>query len=82
MVSGPDPTVGCLTPDEIAYVGNDVNDLECLRWVGLPIAVADAVPEVLAISKIITTKRGGHGAVREVCDLLLTTKSEKQKAES
>jgi N-acylneuraminate cytidylyltransferase len=74
VVSGPDPTVGCLTPDQIAYVGNDINDLECLRWVGMPIAVADAVPEVLAIAKIITTKRGGHGAVREVCDLLLEAK--------
>ncbi len=57
--------------EEIAYVGNDVNDLECMRWVGLPIAVADAVPEVLAIAKWVTAKPGGQGAVREVCDHLL-----------
>ena len=63
--------IGGLKPEQIAYVGNDVNDLECLRWVGLPIAVCDAMPEVLAIAKWITTKPGGHGAVREVCDLLL-----------
>jgi N-acylneuraminate cytidylyltransferase len=60
-----------LKPEEVAYVGNDVNDLECLCWVGLPIAVCDAAPEVLAVAKWKTTKPGGHGAVREVCDLLL-----------
>ena len=56
---------------QIAYVGNDINDLACLRWVGLPIAVADAAPEVLAAAKQVTSKPGGHGAVREICDLLL-----------
>ena len=60
-----------LKPDQIAYVGNDINDLECMRWVGLPIAVADAASEVLAVAKWVTSKPGGHGAVREVCDLLL-----------
>ena len=70
----PSPLRHALSPSEIAYVGNDVNDLECLRWVGLPIAVADAAPEVLALAKITTTKRGGHGAVREVCELLLGAK--------
>jgi len=62
-----------LSSADVAYVGNDVNDLECLSWVGLPIAVADAVPEVLAVAKWVTTKSGGHGAVREVCDRLLRT---------
>ncbi|MGO8676698.1 MAG: cytidylyltransferase domain-containing protein [Limisphaerales bacterium] len=60
-----------LTPDQIAYVGNDLNDLECLRWVGWPIAVGDAMPEVRAVAKWITSRAGGYGAVREVCDLLL-----------
>lgn len=68
-------------PEEIAYVGNDMNDLECLRWVRLPIAVADAVPEVLAVAKWVTTKPGGHGAVREVCDLLSAAKCEEPSAE-
>lgn len=61
-----------LSAAEVAYVGNDLNDLECLRWVGLPIAVSDAVPEVLSVAKWVTTKPGGHGAVREICDMLLT----------
>ncbi len=60
-----------LTPDAVAYVGNDVNDVECLRWVGLPIAVADATPQVIAVARYTTRRGGGHGAVREVCDLLL-----------
>lgn len=60
-----------LSADNVGYVGNDVNDLACLKWAGFPIAVADAVPEVKAVVKMITTKRGGRGAVREICDMLL-----------
>jgi len=60
-----------LAPGAIAYVGNDVNDLECLQWVGVPIAVNDAVPEVAAVAVWVTIATGGHGAVREVCDAIL-----------
>ncbi len=60
-----------LGPAEIAFVGNDLNDLEGLRWVGTPIAVADAVPEILSIAKYVTTRNGGFGAVREVADWIL-----------
>lgn len=60
-----------LKPEDIAYVGNDVNDLECLRWVGLPLAVGDAVPAVLTAAKWKTIQPGGRGAVREICDRLL-----------
>ena len=63
-----------LGPHQIAYVGNDVNDLTCLRWVGVPVAVADAAPEVRAETRLITTRRGGWGAVREVSDWLLSVK--------
>jgi len=59
-----------VTPDQIMYIGNDENDLECLRWVGLPVAVADAEPAVRASCVFITERRGGEGAVREICDLL------------
>jgi N-acylneuraminate cytidylyltransferase len=48
------------------YVGNDVNDLECMNMVGLPIAVADAFPEVLSAARCVLKARGGHGAVREI----------------
>ncbi len=56
----------------IAYVGNDVNDLEAMAWCGVSVAVADAVPEVRAAADLVTRRPGGRGAVREVCDLLLS----------
>jgi YrbI family 3-deoxy-D-manno-octulosonate 8-phosphate phosphatase len=57
-----------LSPGQIAYVGNDLNDVACLRWVGWPIAVADAPAEVRALAKWVTRLPGGRGAVREVAD--------------
>ena len=55
--------------DEVAFVGNDVNDLPCLTCVGLPIAVQDAHRKVVPVALFRTKTRGGCGAVREVCDL-------------
>lgn len=60
-----------LASHEIAYVGNDVNDLSCLQWVGVPIAVADAEPEVKTAARFVTTRNGGFGAVREIADAWL-----------
>lgn len=60
-----------LTAVNIAYVGNDENDIECLNWVGFPVAVADATEKVTNLSCYQTTKPGGKGAVREVANLLL-----------
>ncbi|MDZ4230186.1 MAG: HAD hydrolase family protein [Dehalococcoidales bacterium] len=54
---------------QVAFVGNDLNDLECLNAVGLPIVVQDAHPDVLPCASYRTSTPGGHGAVREVCDL-------------
>ncbi|WP_322793901.1 acylneuraminate cytidylyltransferase [Bellilinea sp.] len=56
---------------EVLFVGNDVNDLPCFDVVGCAVAVADAQPEVLRQADLILTRPGGHGAVRELCDLLL-----------
>ena len=67
---------------QVAYVGNDVNDLECMLCVGLPIAVADAVPEILAVARIVTTQTGGKGAVREVCNLIRSKIGVLRKQES
>ena len=54
---------------EVAFVGNDINDLECLTKVGLPIVVNDAHKDVIPIALYQTMHPGGYGAVREVCDL-------------
>jgi 3-deoxy-D-manno-octulosonate 8-phosphate phosphatase (KDO 8-P phosphatase) len=54
---------------EVAFVGNDINDLSCLTSVGLPIVVQDAHQEVIPYGRYRTTAPGGRGAVREVCDL-------------
>jgi 3-deoxy-D-manno-octulosonate 8-phosphate phosphatase (KDO 8-P phosphatase) len=54
--------------DDVAYVGNDVNDTECLRAVGLPIVPADAWPEVRPLARWVLERAGGAGCVREVCD--------------
>jgi 3-deoxy-D-manno-octulosonate 8-phosphate phosphatase (KDO 8-P phosphatase) len=57
--------------DEVAYVGDDLADLQVLRRVGLPLAVANAVAEVRAVAHATTRASGGHGAVREVIEALL-----------
>ncbi|GAA3238795.1 N-acylneuraminate cytidylyltransferase [Actinocorallia longicatena] len=61
-------------PARVAYVGNDVNDLGCLALVGWPIAVPDAHPSVLAAARLVLSRPGGGGAVREVCELILDSK--------
>jgi 3-deoxy-D-manno-octulosonate 8-phosphate phosphatase (KDO 8-P phosphatase) len=53
---------------EVAYLGNDINDLDCMAQVGLPAAVSDAYPEVLEKAAWISNIPGGKGAVREFCD--------------
>ena len=58
-----------LSLTQVAFVGNDVNDLPCLTCVGLPIVVQDAHPDVIPHARYQTRARGGHGAVREICDL-------------
>lgn len=63
-----------LTPEEVCYIADDLGDLEALRCVGLAIAVADAMPPVLNAAHYITQRKGGDGAVREVCDLIVSTR--------
>ncbi len=63
----------------VAYIGDDVNDLGALRWVaeaGLAVCPADAVPKVLSVAHFVTAARGGHGAFRELCDLILDNQKE------
>lgn len=64
-----------LSYDQIAYMGDDLPDMGVLEKVGLPCCPADAVDEVLEISKFVSTKGGGRGAVRELCDFILKSQS-------
>ncbi|HSO43805.1 MAG TPA: HAD hydrolase family protein, partial [Rhodospirillales bacterium] len=59
-----------ITLADVAYMGNDINDLECMQAVGLAIAPADAEPEILRIAGLVTIAKGGFGAVREIADLI------------
>ena len=54
--------------EDTAYVGNDINDAECLRAVGVPVVPADAWPEVMPLARWVLTRGGGTGCVREFCD--------------
>lgn len=63
-----------LSTDEIAYIGDDVNDLEAMKSVIVPVAVNDAIPSVKEIASIVLTRNGGDGAVREFADLLLSNR--------
>ena len=58
---------------EVAFVGNDINDLPCLTCVALPIVVQDAHQDVIELALYQTKNPGGYGAVREICDLFEQT---------
>lgn len=60
---------------DIAYMGDDLCDLKCISHVGTAICPADAVPEILQRARYVCTRPGGHGAVREACDLILRINS-------
>ena len=53
---------------DVAYIGNDINDAECLRAVALPVVPADAWPEVKTLASWVLSRPGGAGCVREFCD--------------
>jgi len=60
-----------IAAENVAYVGDDIGDIELLKRVGFAVAVADAVAEVKAVAHFVTHSNGGRGAVREVIDMLL-----------
>jgi len=60
-----------LKAENVIFVGNDVNDLPCFEIAGWSVAVADAFPEVIRAADFVLSKNGGHGALRELCDLIL-----------
>lgn len=64
---------------EVAYLGDDWVDLAPMLRVGLPVAVDNARPEVKEVARMVTVARGGHGAVRELCDFILSCQGLKEK---
>lgn len=65
-----------INPARVAYVGNDVNDLGAMSLVGWPVAVADAQPQVVQAARLTLARNGGHGAVRELAELVLAARAE------
>ena len=66
-----------LTLDQVAFVGNDINDVECLNGSGMGVVVADAYPVAADAADLVLTRDGGKGAVREISDLWLAQNSSK-----
>lgn len=60
-----------LNPQQVVYLGNDVNDLACFPLIGCAVVVADAHPDVIAQADLVLSHTGGHGAVRELCDRII-----------
>ena len=60
-----------LSSDEVAFIGDDMPDIECIRWAGLGIAVADARKEILEAADLVVPSCGGYGAVRDATDYIM-----------
>lgn len=63
-----------LTAAECVFMGDDDIDAPALAWAGIGVSVPDAMPAALAAADYITTRRAGHGAVREICEHLLQSR--------
>ncbi len=64
-----------ISRQEIAYIGDDINDLAALQAVGMAVTVADGLPENKEVAAYVTQARGGEGAVREMAMLILAAKA-------
>jgi YrbI family 3-deoxy-D-manno-octulosonate 8-phosphate phosphatase len=68
-----------LTLEQVAYIGDDVNDLEALQAVGFSASPADGMPQVLQAVDYVCRKKGGEGAVREVVEMILEAQQPRRK---
>lgn len=71
-----------IPPEEVCFIGDDLMDMPVLKRVGFAVSVPNAVAEVKAIVHHITTKTGGRGAVREICELILKSQGKWDEATS
>jgi|GEM_PF-3000020 len=65
---------------EVVYIGNDVNDAECLRLAGCAVVPADAHPHVVGLADIVLTRPAGRGAIRELADMILAKPPPKHRS--
>ncbi len=59
---------------KVLFIGNDLNDFECMQASGVSVAVADSVPQIIECADYVTLQKGGQGAFREVCELIMYAK--------
>lgn len=59
-----------LQPHQAVYMGDDIIDVDAIRYAGIGVTVPEAQPEALAVADYVTEKQGGQGAVREICNLI------------
>ena len=71
-----------LTMSQVAYIGDDVNDLEALQVVGFSATPADGMPQIIAAVDYVCQKKGGEGAVREIIEMILGAQRSKSKVQS
>ena len=64
-----------IKPEEICFIGDDLVDIPVLKRVGFAVAVPNAMDEVKKVAHHVTSKMGGRGAVREICDLILKSQN-------
>lgn len=65
---------------EVAFIGDDVNDMEALKAVGFSAAPGDSLPQVLQIVDYVCQKKGGEGAVREIAEMILRSRIDRKSA--
>jgi 3-deoxy-D-manno-octulosonate 8-phosphate phosphatase (KDO 8-P phosphatase) len=70
-----------LTLSQVAYIGDDINDLEALKAVGFSATPADGMPVVAAAVDYVCQKKGGEGAVREIIEMILDAQKSKVKGQ-
>jgi 3-deoxy-D-manno-octulosonate 8-phosphate phosphatase (KDO 8-P phosphatase) len=68
-----------LTLSQVAYIGDDINDLETLKAVGFSATPADGMPQVAAVVDYVCQKKGGEGAVREIIEMILDAQGRSSK---
>ena len=68
-----------LSLEQVAYIGDDVNDLEALKAVGFSASPADGLPNIAAAVDYVCQKKGGEGAVREIIEMILEAQGDRSR---